>query len=145
MRHISNPVSYNNLELCVSLQKIPAKKIRNIFNRICGEVQKLTNDNIRLIFDDEYYLSVVLIEKTYGGDWFVLESYYSSMTNRLPKKYKIIYGLMEFFWCIKKYAFNNNSSRSYACMNLRSLASLKSVIESESYEELEIQMTIYGI
>lgn len=66
-------INYKNLELCKSLQKISATKIQNIFNRIADEVKKLTNDNLRLIFDDERYLSVILLEKTHGGDWFVLE------------------------------------------------------------------------
>lgn len=139
------PVNCKNLELCKSLQKISATKIQNIFDRISNEVQKLTNDNLRLVFDDERYLSVILLEKTYGGDWFVLDSYWSAVTIHPSSKYEIIFGLVEFFECIKKYAFIDSYHLSYARMELKSLAPLKSIVESQSYEELEIQMTLYGI
>lgn len=139
------PVNCKNLELCKSLQKISAKKIQNIFDRISNEVQKLTNDKLRLMFDDERYLSVILIEKTYGGDWFVLESYSSLMINKLSEKYKIIYGLIEFFEELKRFTSPGLHDLNYAKKILTKLSCLKSIFESNSYEELEIQMTLMGI
>lgn len=141
------PVNCKNLELFESLQKISTKKIQNIFNRIADEVQKLTNDKLRLMFDDERYLSVILIEKRYDSDWFVLESYSSYMINKLSEKYKIIYGLIEFFEDLKRFTSPDLRylSYSYAKEILIKLSCLKSIFESNSYEELEIQMTLMGI